>query len=121
MEAVIIRRAQAGKNNGAFRIPLRQGGIPKQRGKIETLAFHKNAADAVCPLPAHVAGVRRENSRLLPSGQRTRPGFQATVEKIVEMFKLSQPFEGLLHVDAVLLHKGGNAFGAGRPVLPPPH
>ena len=46
---------------------------------------------------------------------------EVPVEKIVEMFKLSQPFEGLLHVNAVLLHKGGNAFGAGRPVLPPPH
>ena len=44
---------------------------------------------------------------------------EVPVEKIVEMPELPHSLERIFHINAVLLHKGGNGAGAGRAILQP--
>ena len=119
MKTVVIRRAQARQDDGADRIPLSQGVAPQKGRQVKTLPFHENVLNSVGAFPAHVPGIRGKNGRILPAGQRASSRFQAAVEKIVEMPELPHSLERIFHINAVLLHKGGNGAGAGRAILQP--
>ena len=119
MKTVVVRRAQARQDDGACRIPLGQGVAPQQGRQVKTLPLHENVLNSVGAFPAHVPGIRGKNGRILPAGQRASSRFQAAVEKIVEMPELPHSLERIFHINAVLLHKGGNGAGAGRAILQP--
>ena len=119
VEAVVVDRAEPGKDQRAIRIVGGEVAGAEEGGQVEALAFDKEALDGGGFLETEVASVCRENDGVRIGVDRARGGLELAVEEFVEAPERRRIIGEVLDLHAVVADERGDAGGRGGSVHAP--